>query len=90
MSVDDFEDRIKDPNFIKRLEKVVTQWIRDIRKITQMNNDITAGSGQQEINFWISIERSLENIQEQLTDERVLITKEILNRANKFTFIIQF
>ena len=34
VSTDDFDDRLKDSNFIKRLEKTVTQWIKDIRKIT--------------------------------------------------------
>jgi len=34
MTTDDFENRLQDPNFVKRLEKTVTQWIKDIRRIT--------------------------------------------------------
>jgi len=34
LTTDDFENKIQDPNFVKRLEKTVTKWIRDIRCIT--------------------------------------------------------
>jgi hypothetical protein len=36
LAPDDFEGRLQDPNFVKRLEKTVTQWIKDIRRVTQL------------------------------------------------------
>jgi len=44
MTTDDFENKIQDPQFVKRLEKTVTNWIRDIRRITQLNHDPKQGS----------------------------------------------
>lgn len=34
MKEDDFDQKMLDPAFVKRLEKTVTQWFRDIRRIT--------------------------------------------------------
>jgi hypothetical protein len=34
MTTEEFENRIQDPNFIKKLENTVLQWIKDIRRIT--------------------------------------------------------
>jgi len=62
VALDDFDDRLKDASFVKRLEKTVTQWIKDIQKITQLNHNPQQGSSLQEVNFWSSIERSLELI----------------------------
>lgn len=39
LTAEDLESRLHDPNFIKRLEKTVTQWIKDIRRITQLQHD---------------------------------------------------
>lgn len=44
MSTDDFEQRIQDPKFVSKLEKTVTNWIRDIRRITQLTHDPSQGS----------------------------------------------
>lgn len=64
MSTDDFESKIQDPKFVSKLEKTVQLWIRDIRRITQLTHDPSQGSALQEINFWVSMERSLTNIEE--------------------------
>lgn len=34
MTTDDFEELIKDANFKKRLERLVTFWVREIRRVT--------------------------------------------------------
>tara|TARA_B110000285_G_C14622497_1_gene379751 strand:- start:85 stop:519 length:435 start_codon:yes stop_codon:yes gene_type:complete len=90
MKTDDFEENLTDPAFIQRLEKIVTQWIRDIRKVTQMNNDPSEGQAIQEINFWNSIERSLANIDDQLKSPMIDITKKLLKTANKIQLIYHF
>jgi hypothetical protein len=43
-----FEARLRDPNvdtaFVRRLEKLVTMWIRDIRRITTLEHDPSTGT----------------------------------------------
>jgi dynein heavy chain 1 len=81
MTTEDFESRIQDPNFIKKLENTVLQWIKDIRRITQKNHDPQQGTALQEINFWLSIERSLTNIEEQIKSTMLTVTLELLRQA---------
>ena len=90
MTADDFESRLSDPNFIKRLEKTVTQWIKDIRRVTQLKHDPTQGSALQEINFWVSIERSLTQIEEHLKDRQIEVTLKLLSQAQKIQLVYHF
>jgi dynein heavy chain 1 len=90
MTVDDFEQRLQDPNFIKRLEKTVTQWIKDIRRVTQLKHDPAQGSALQEINFWVSIERSLTQIEEHLKDRQIEVTLKLLSQAQKIQLVYHF
>jgi dynein heavy chain 1 len=63
---------------MNRLKKCVDQWYRDIRKVTQLKHDPSTGSALQEINFWISLERSLTHIKEQLDRQEVVITLNLI------------
>lgn len=90
MSTDDFEQRIQDPKFVSKLEKTVTNWIRDIRRITQLTHDPSQGSALQEINFWVSMERSLTNIEEQLKNPMFEVTTKLLQQANKIKLVFSF
>lgn len=90
LTTEDFESRLQDPNFIKRLEKTVTQWIKDIRRITQLNHDPQQGSALQEINFWLSIERSLTHIEEQLKNPMLDVTLRLLQLAQKIQLVYHF
>jgi dynein heavy chain 1 len=90
LTTEDFEKRIEDPQFVKKLEKTVTGWIRDIRRITQLNHDPSQGSALQEINFWVSMERSLTNIDEQLKHNLFEVTTKLLQQANRITLVFSF
>jgi hypothetical protein len=90
LTTEDFEGRLQDPNFVKRLEKTVTQWIKDIRRITQLNHDPQQGSALQEINFWLSIERSLAHIEEQLKNNMLDVTLRLLQQAQKIQLVYHF
>jgi dynein heavy chain 1 len=90
MTTDDFENRIQDPQFVKRLEKTVTNWIRDIRRITQLNHDPSQGSALQEIDFWVSMERSLTHIDEQLKNNMIEVTTKLLQQAQKIQLVFSF
>lgn len=90
LTPDDFENRISDPSFVKKLEKTVTKWIRDIRCITQLNHNPESGSALQEIQFWLSIERNLTNVEEQLKHQMIDTTLELLKRAQKIQLVYHF
>lgn len=90
LTPDDFENRISDPLFVKKLEKTVTKWIRDIRCITQLNHNPESGSALQEIQFWLSIERNLTNVEEQLKHQMIDTTLELLKRAQKIQLVYHF
>ena len=77
--VADFEDRIGDTDFTNRMISYVNGWYKDIRKVTQLVHVIETGTALQEINFWDQMERSLNYIKEQLANEEVQMTLEILS-----------
>jgi dynein heavy chain 1 len=83
MTPDDFEGRVQDPAFVKRLENTVAQWVKEIRRITMLNHDPQQGSALQEINFWLSIERSLAHIEEQLKNNMLTVTLGLLRQAGR-------
>lgn len=69
--VQDFEDLMGDENFKKRLEVNIIQWLKDIRKVTQMEHITASGTASQEINFWAQMEQSLGLVKDQLNSEEV-------------------
>ena len=89
MTEEDFDGLITEP-FLLRLQKCVDQWYRDIRKVTQLKHDPTSGSALQEINFWLSLERSLTLIKEQLGKQEVKITLSLLQQAKKIQTVFTF
>mmetsp|Transcript_10644 Transcript_10644/g.10741 ORF Transcript_10644/g.10741 Transcript_10644/m.10741 type:complete len:122 (+) Transcript_10644:736-1101(+) len=90
ISEENFDGLIND-DFLKRLNKCVDQWYRDIRKVTTLKHDPTSGSALQEINFWLSLERSLTHIKEQLERLEVKLTLNLLQTRGRqrtvFTFV---
>lgn len=46
-------------------------WIKEIQKVTKMSRDPASGTAIQEINFWLSMERALEKIDEQLKSDQI-------------------
>jgi dynein heavy chain 1 len=91
LTPDDFEGRLQDRTFVERLEKTVRGWIRDIRRVTQLTHEPGQGPALQEINFWLSMERSLAPIDAQLKQSKLLaVTLELLRRAQKHQLAQQF
>jgi dynein heavy chain 1 len=87
---EDFDLRLKDNEFLKRLQKCVDHWYRDIRKVTQLKHDPTSGSALQEINFWLSLERSLNHIKEQLSKKEVQLTLNLLQQGQRMKTVFTF
>ena len=60
-----------DSSFLNKLQGDVNGWIKEIQKVTKMSRDPASGTAIQEINFWLSMERALEKIDEQLKSDQI-------------------
>ena len=89
-SINDCTDLINDNNFVNFLEQCVSKWIQDINTITKMKNEITTGNTLQEMNYWVSFERSLNIIEQQFKMPEVELTLEILKFKRKFGLTTTF
>ncbi|KAI8974487.1 dynein heavy chain [Pilobolus umbonatus] len=79
-----------DSSFLNKLQSDVNGWIKEIQKVTKMSRDPASGTAIQEINFWLSMERALEKIDEQLKSDQITLTLEILKHAKRFHTTISF
>ncbi|KAK4049755.1 dynein heavy chain [Microbotryomycetes sp. JL221] len=90
-SVDDIDPAlVDDPHFLNRLQGEVNSWIKEIQKVTKLNRDVASGTASQEINFWLSMERALDGIEEQLRSDPVVLTLDILRHAKRFHATVSF
>lgn len=58
--------------------------------MTKLNRDVASGTASQEINFWLSKERALENIENQLRSEEVGMVMDCLRNAKRFLATVSF
>lgn len=79
-----------DSSFLNRLQSEVNNWIKEIKSITQLNRAVEGGTAAQEVNFWLSMERALEGIEEQLRSEPINLTLDILKHAKRFHVTVSF
>lgn len=66
-AIEDFENLLDKNDFIESLVSCVTKWTKDIRAIINMDYEVSSGSTLQEINYWLSYERSLNLIDQQIS-----------------------
>ncbi|TGZ77375.1 dynein heavy chain [Ascodesmis nigricans] len=81
---------IDDSQFLNSLQASVNSWIKSIQSITKMDRDTESGSATQEINFWLSMEKALERIQQQLEEDGVSLTLKVLKKAKRFLAAVGF
>ena len=81
---------VTDSSFLNRLQSDVNSWIKEIQKITKLDRDPANGSASQEINFWISMERALAGIEDQLKSDAILLTLDILKHNKRFHATVSF
>ncbi|KAI8328287.1 dynein heavy chain [Blakeslea trispora] len=79
-----------DSSFLNKLQGDVNGWIKEIQKVTKMSRDPASGTAIQEINFWLSMERALEKIDEQLKSDQITLTLDILKHAKRFHATVSF
>ncbi|KAG0320600.1 hypothetical protein BGZ99_004425, partial [Dissophora globulifera] len=79
-----------DTGFLNKLQGDVNGWIKEIQKVTKLSRDPASGTAIQEINFWLSMERALEKIDEQLKSDQIVLTLDILKHAKRFHATVSF
>lgn len=62
---------LTDSAFLNKLQGEVNSWIKEIQNVTKLNRDVASGTASQEINFWLSMEKALEGIEEQLRSDPI-------------------
>ncbi|KAK9369733.1 dynein heavy chain, N-terminal region 1-domain-containing protein [Lipomyces kononenkoae] len=83
-------DLLSDAKFLNALQSNVNSWIKSIQSITKMTRDPANGTATQEINFWLSLEVALEDIERQLQHDGVTLTIAVLKHAKRFHATISF
>ncbi|KAG0004346.1 hypothetical protein BGZ79_009578 [Entomortierella chlamydospora] len=76
--------------FLNKLQGDVNGWIKEIQKVTKLSRDPASGTAIQEINFWLSMERALEKIDEQLKSDQIVLTLDILKHAKRYHATVSF
>ncbi|TLD37835.1 cytoplasmic dynein-like protein 1 heavy chain 1 [Venturia nashicola] len=82
--------QLDDSSFMNALQKQVSGWIQEIQKTTKTDRDPSAGLARQEINFWLSMENALDQIEQSLRSPGVLLTLEVLRHAKRYQATISF
>lgn len=62
---------LSDDAFLNKIQAEVNSWIKEIQNVTKLNRDVASGTASQEINFWLSMEKALEGIEDQLKSEPI-------------------
>jgi dynein heavy chain 1, cytosolic len=81
---------LAETRFINDIQNTVNSWIKSIQQTTKRERDVETGSALQEINFWLSMETALEDIEAQLRSDGVQLTMDILRYAKRFQATVSF
>ena len=81
---------LNDSSFLNSLHGHVNSWIKAIQAVTKLNRDVASGTASQEINFWLSLERALDNIEAQLRSDEVNMVVSCLRNARRFRATVSF
>lgn len=94
LTVEDFQERINDPNsaqFLHQLQSGVHKWSKEIQKLTKLEKTGPhTRSAMQEIQFWLGMEKALQNAQQQLQTPEIQLTLDILRGAKRFLATLSF
>ncbi|KAJ3265095.1 hypothetical protein HDU77_006529 [Chytriomyces hyalinus] len=92
ITVDAVGDITDDSTFLNKLQSDVNGWIKEIQKVTRLSRDPEqlSGTARAEINFWLNMDNALAHIEEQLKDEQVVLTLDVLKHAKRFHATVSF
>ena len=88
--IEDFGNLLEDSSFINNIAQTVQKWIDDVTTVTKVNYDLNSGTTLQEMNYWSSLERSLNLIEQQMKLPEVDISFQILRAKKKFNVVYAF
>ena len=75
---------LQDSAFQNALQGHVNNWTKSIQNITKTSRDVTSGSASQEIKFWLDMESTLAEIENQINSDGVKLTMAVLNNAKRY------
>jgi dynein heavy chain 1 len=81
---------LSDSSILNGLQSTVNGWIKSIQNITRTTRDVHTGTATQEINFWLSMESRLEDVEVQLGSSGVRLTLDVLKNAKRFQATVSF
>jgi len=81
---------VTDSTFLNGLQATVNGWIKSIQTITKTTREVSTGTATQEINFWLSMESRLDDIEAQLSSPGVKLTLDVLKNAKRFQATVSF
>eukprot|EP00931_Biecheleriopsis_adriatica_P034702 TRINITY_DN20021_c0_g5_i1.p1 TRINITY_DN20021_c0_g5~~TRINITY_DN20021_c0_g5_i1.p1 ORF type:complete len:4603 (-),score=1119.02 TRINITY_DN20021_c0_g5_i1:34-13842(-) len=90
LTTDDFKERMNDSTFQNQLQSGVNKWSKEIQRVAKMQRDSSTGSTMQEINFWLGMEKVLNDAQQQLQTPEIQLTLNLLRGARRFLATMSF
>lgn len=81
---------LSDSSFLNKLQSDVNAWVKEVQTVTKLDRDVASGTASQEINFWLSMERAQESIEQQLRSDPINLTLGILRNAKRFHATVSF
>ncbi|KIW34320.1 uncharacterized protein PV07_01105 [Cladophialophora immunda] len=86
---------LENTTVLNSIQNHVIGWIKSIQNITKLTKDVkdatpTQTSAAQEINFWLSLEASLNKLVEEISLDHVRLTLEILKKAKRQQAVVSF
>lgn len=90
LGLDDFKDQMNESTFQNQLQSGVNKWSKEIQRVAKMQRDSSTGSTTQEINFWLGMEKVLNDAQQQLQSPEIQLTLNLLKGARRFLATMSF
>lgn len=81
---------LQDSSFLNKLQNDVNTWVKEVQTVTKLDRDVAAGTASQEINFWLSMEKAHQSIEQQLRSDPIVLTLDILKHAKRFHATVSF
>lgn len=81
---------LADSSFLNKLQSDVNSWVKEVQTVTKLDRDVASGTASQEVNFWLSMERAQESIEQQLRSDPITLTLGILRNAKRFHATVSF
>ncbi|CAB3408082.1 unnamed protein product [Caenorhabditis bovis] len=88
--IEDLGDLVEDSTFLNSLQAGCNRWVKEIRKVTQLERDASSGTSLQEMTFWLNLERALQKILQKRESEEVTLTLEALKCGKRFHATVGF